>query len=283
MKAKLFLGMAFILCLLSVQISAQKRSDLLVIKDTMTGKDTLLTDVSIADDTPLELQYAINIRSSYLGERKLIPSEVRTFRKNKKVFYPNKIKVDDEIREVFLQRLLFLVEDSLSFYLFINDKGKGEVYYQLGANAEILPLSQSDGTKQRNALRHFLLQSLVAQKDEMFQAYIQKMKPTIPSYKKREYICRTGNLNLIPSLRWGVLLGGGFSQLDYPQGNKFDKQMQWNVGAFADIPLVYGGISFHPELTFNKVSALDLFVDNGDYDIAITVLPCEYPCCYDIQ
>ena len=247
---------------------AQKRGDLVVLKDSITGKDTVLMKISIVDEHPAKMQYAINTSSDYLGEKRLTPNDVITFRKGKKVYYSRKIKIVDNERSIFLQRIFFQHQDSLSFYLFFNEKGKSELYYQMGTKSTILPLSITDDGEKRSALSDYLLQSPIAKNNVILQNYIKIMPPTFSAYKKRAYICRTGNLNLIPSFRWGILTGGGFSQLKMKKGTSYDKQLQWYVGAFADVPLAYGGISFHPELAFQKVSALVPFADNGHHDIA---------------
>ena len=164
---------------------AQKRGDLVVLKDSITGKDTVLMKISIVDEHPAKMQYAINTSSDYLGEKRLTPNDVITFRKGKKVYYSRKIKIVDNERSIFLQRIFFQHQDSLSFYLFFNEKGKSELYYQLGTKSKILPLSITDDGEKRSALSDYLLQSPIAKNNVILQNYIKIMPPTFSAYKKR--------------------------------------------------------------------------------------------------
>lgn len=251
----------YLCCLLPLH--AQKRT-VLALRDTLTGKDSILLHVSLAESSPQKRQYSIAVKTDKLLSQEYTPAQVPLYREGSQNYLSRILWTQGIKRQVFLPRILWQVRDTLSVFLFINDRKQKEYYYQFGNGKEVLPLAVVSDGRVRSALEEYLSDFPIAQEDEQLRQYIQRMKPTPNSYKKRRLVCVSGNINYIPRFRWGILLGGGYSQLKLEDNYSFKKQFQWYAGAFADIPILQKGFSFHPELAFLKVSALQ--VDSPDFN-----------------
>lgn len=226
---------------------AQKRN-LIIYKDTITGKDTVISRVSFADARSRNKQYVIstinqdgNITNTYQAK------DITAYKEGSTLFISQRISVDGDIRQVLLPRVYW--EKDISIYSFIPDKGREEYYVLMSTDSLLLPLKGSPETDGVNPLVGYLERFPLAQ-EEAVKKYIHRMKPTPGSFNSRYRVCRTGNTNYIPKIRWGALVGGGIVDLSYSTYD-FGKKLQGFVGLFADFR-VAEGLSVHPELTFQK-------------------------------
>lgn len=231
----------------TISVFAQKRN-LIIYKDTITGKDTVVANVSFANEKYKKRQYAVctinkegNITHTYQAK------DITAYKEGNTLFISQRILVNGDIRQVLLPRVYW--KNDLSIYSFIPDKGREEYYVQMSKDSLLLPLKGSPETNGANPLTAYLEQYPVAQ-EEIVKKYISTMKPTPESFDSRYLVCRTGNTNYIPRIRWGVLAGGGIVKLTYDPYD-FESKLQGFVGLFADFPIVEG-LSAHPELTFQK-------------------------------
>lgn len=239
-------------CLLPLQ--AQRRN-ILVYQDPQTGKDSIISQPSFVPVSSRKAQYEVSIMKDGNIIERFTPLQVHLYRQGSKTYYSKTIEINGEKKQVMLQRVLKTEHDSLSIYRFINDRKFPVYYYQFGNEPEVYPMAESADSKTGQPLKDYLLSFPVAQKDKYVQDYINKMQPTLQSYKNRARICLNDNINFLPAFRWGIMTGMGGSRLSTDIEIHSKQQWQWQVGAFADIPLMQFGFSLHPELTFLKFSA----------------------------
>lgn len=241
----------------TISIFAQKRN-LIIYKDTITEKDTVVAKVSFANEKYKKRQYAVctidkdgNITHTYQAK------DITAYKEGSTLFISQRILVDGDIRQVLLPRVY--LENDLSIYSFIPDKGREEYYVQMSKDSLLLPLKGSPETNGVNPLTTYLEKYPVAQ-EEIVKKYISTMKPTPSSFNSRYRVCRTGNTNYIPKIRWGVLAGAGIADLSYSIYN-FGKKFQGLVGVFADFP-IFDGLSFHSELIYREYSQTMEFLES---------------------
>lgn len=228
---------------------AQKRN-LLIYKDTVTGKDTLIHSISFFTESPKNKQYFISIEKGGVKVKTYAAGDILLYREGGTSFLSKTIIVDGEKRQALLPRIYW--KEPVNMYSFITDKGKTEYYFQEGTdnNEPLKPMKDDPQTGYVNPLKTYLEQFPIAQENENVKAYIHSMKPTANSFRSRYKVCLTGNANYIPRVCWGVLAGAGIAKLSF-EAYDFKPQLQGFVGIFADIPLI-DGFSFHPELTYRK-------------------------------
>lgn len=278
MNRTLFFKYTLLGSLLSFLLPIQaQRGNVLALHDSLSGKDTILLQVSLIEDHPQKMQYSISIEVGNLKTQKFTPAQVPIYRQGKTTFLSRTLEVQGKERQVFLRRVLWQPLDTLSILQFINDQNHKEYYYQFGSGKKVLPLTAASGSSSQSALTDYLLGFPIAQQDKQLREYIRQMKPAPKSYKKRQLICLKNNINYLPKFRWGILAGMGFSQLEMENGYNFNNQWQWYAGAFISIPLRQKGLSFHPELTFLKISALRLTSPDFNSDLAYNRTSLQMP------
>lgn len=266
----------FLLCLggITTSVFAQKRNYILY-KDTVTGKDTVIMNVSFANENYKKKQYAVSIVN---GENRIIHTykaeDIAGYKEGRTLYVSRSLSVDGEVRRVLLPRVYW--KDNISIYSFIPDKGQRRFYAQIPNDSLLLPLKGSPETNGINPLVTYLETFPVAQ-NETARKYIRSMKPTPDSFESRYRICRTGNLNYIPEIRWGVLAGAGLTIITYDDTYEFSG-FNAHVGVFADIPIVLPGLSFHPELMFRSLAFKDNHnseqkKDEAIYNRKLVVIP----------
>ena len=242
---------------------AQKKSALLM-RDTLTGKDTLLIGKKFIPASPEKRQYLLEVELTPSKKVAFTPKEISFFREDGTDYRSFTLRWEGKEQPVFLPRVFFQPEDRLAIYRFIDPQKQKHYYYRFG-EGELLPLAVTDSTSNvQSALTDYLLKFPVAQSDKRLQRYIRRMKPTPTSYKRRHRICSSGNLNYLPRFRWGVLAGIGFPSVELTWdddlgqilSSDIGRQTQWYAGAFANVPLGQRGFSVHTEVTFSKVSAM---------------------------
>lgn len=249
----------FLLCLggITTSVFAQKRNYILY-KDTVTGKDTVIMNVSFANKDYKKKQYAVSIVN---GENAIIHTykaeDIAGYKEGRTLYVSRSLSVDGEVRRVLLPRVYW--KDNISIYSFIPDKGQSRFYVQMPNDSLLLPLKGNSETNGINPLVTYLETFPVAQ-NETVRKYIRSMKPTPDSFENRYRICRTGNLNYIPEVRWGVLAGAGMVDLTY-SNDDFGQKFQGFVGIFADFP-IFEGLSLHPELTYREYSQTAAFYES---------------------
>ena len=255
---KRILLLSLFLCLGgAIYIFAQKRN-FIIYKDTITGKDTIVAKVSFANERDRKKQYAIstidkdgNTIHTYQAK------DIKAYKEGSTLFVSQRIWVDGDIRQVLLPRVYW--KKDIFIYSFIPDKGRKEYYVQMQKDSLLLPLKGNSETNGVNPLATYLEQFPVAQED-VVKKYVCNMKPTPASFNSRYRVCRTGNANYIPKIRWGVLAGAGIAELSYSIYD-FGKKFQGFVGVFADFPII-DGLSFHPELIYREYSQTKDFLES---------------------
>lgn len=231
-------------------------------RDTLTGKDTLLIGKQFIPASPEKRQYLLEVELTPPKKVTFTPKEISFFREDGTDYRSFTLRWEGKEQPVFLPRVFFQPEDRLAIYRFIDPQKQKHYYYRF-AEGELLPLAVTDSTGNvQSALTDYLLKFPVAQSDKRLQRYIRRMKPTPTSYKRRHRICSSGNLNYLPRFRWGVLAGIGFPSVELTWdddlgrilSSDIGRQTQWYAGAFANVPLGQRGFSVHTEVTFSKVS-----------------------------
>ncbi|WP_418697376.1 outer membrane beta-barrel protein [Bacteroides sp.] len=240
----------FLLCLggITTSVFAQKRNYILY-KDTVTGKDTVIMNVSFANKDYKKKQYAVSIVN---GENKIIHTykaeDIAGYKEGHILYVSRNLSVDGEVRRVLLPRVYR--NDDISIYSFIQDDGRKEYYAQMPNDSLLLPLKGSPETNGANPLSAYLEQFPAVKENEYIRAYVNQLKPTINSFDNRYIVCRTGNSNYIPHFKWGVLCGAGIYHLS-SGGFSFNTKGVCSAGLFADQPLLMG-FSVHIELAYQQ-------------------------------
>ena len=248
---KLLLLLVSFFCITSLY--AQKRN-FLMYKDSVLGKDTLILNVEFSfgasSASAKQRQYSISIEKNGRIVKTYDAKDIVGYREGGTTYAPKVILVNGERRKVLLPRIYW--KEPVQMYVFITDEGNKEYYFQndKDENSPLHPMRDDAQTGYVNPLKTYLEEFPIAQDNEEVKAYIRSMKPTVNSFRSRYKVCRTGNANYIPRIRWGVLAGAGIAKL-FLESYDFKPKLQGFVGVFADIPLI-DGFSFHPELTYRK-------------------------------
>lgn len=232
---------------------------------TEEGNDSvILRRVKIKLQTPYEIQKRINVLLNGDSIVCLTPEQVLSYKVGGKLYISACIPNEEGGTEhVFLQQVYNKLEHSVSVYLYQDSLGNERRFWGLG-NEPLQPLVEGkDGSHPMKAyLRSFPL----VRQSELLEEYVDKMRPDEKSFHKRARICWTDNLNWLPRFRWGVsaLANINFVKMDE---TKVD-QMQAGASLWADVPLGGYGLTFHPELSFNKVSVLQRAHLGASVDVA---------------
>lgn len=233
----LFIGL--LLCL-STEIKAQNA---VVLKDS-----TILVGVKIKDASPIEKQYEVKFTDRENKEYHLTPKDVIIFNEKRKRYLSKSFTLDGISRELFLERIMY--NDSVSLYVYKSENEKDLVVYE-EKDGTIVPLFD----KSNPFINYLKTFPVVLQNPEL----AEKIEDTPPIPNKlldQYYKVRKNNINLFTRFRWGVMVGGGFSQIKGTGNLSFTNESHLTVGLFADLP-VYKYFSFHPEVYYLKNAKLN--------------------------
>lgn len=247
MKRNLSKCMLLLLVLWYSVSGLAQRNNLVMYRDSVTGRDTVLTHINFVSDDSRNMQYKIKVRLKNGEERSFTASEIAGYREGRKTYHSKRLKTGGEIRSVILSRVYG--KDSVSIYRFIQDNGKQKLYAEIGNDSLLIPFVDKSNPTRIHPLLLVHLKEFPIVGDERVEKYIDGVKPTVGSFEKRHLVVRTGNPNYITRFRWGVMLGASMGKVEvapFAFGNK----LLGLGGLFADVP-VYEGLSVHPEITFN--------------------------------
>jgi hypothetical protein len=228
--------------------SAQKgkNRNYVILHDTITGKDTALHGGTFLQSAAVQRQYAIQwIKGDTV--RLFTPQEIVGYREGNVTYETKLIPVGGEVRQAMVPRRY--QTDLFVLYLFVNDEGEKEYYFQeVGDNNRLLTAMQGDGI---HTLIAFLEKFPAAAKHEEVRNYIRSMKPTPSDFRNRYRVASTGNLNYILRPRWGVMAGIGTFKPEDIFFKAFSAQIQPHVGAFVNLPLI-ADFSLQLELSYRR-------------------------------
>lgn len=232
------------ICLFSCLFLTMKAQNVVVLKDS-----TMLVGVKLKDTSPIQKQYEIEFTDKKNKEYHLKPEDVIIFNEKKKRYLSKTFNIDGISRQLFLERIMY--NDSVSLYIYRSENNKDLVLYE--KNREVLiPLI---GTN--NAFTNYLKNFPVILQNPELAEEIETVPPT-PSHLIEKYNkVKKNNINLFTRFRWGIMVGGGFSQIKKVSGNLlFSNESHLTIGLFADLP-VYKHFSFHPEVFYLKNAKLN--------------------------
>jgi hypothetical protein len=246
----LLLLVLFVFATASAQKSKNKNH--VILRDTITGKEYTLHGGMFSPSSDKERQYTIQWENGNTV-RVLTPKEVVGYREGNVTYETKLIPTDGGARLAMVPR-----NDQnpvFTFYLFINDKGRKEHYFQpAGDNSRLLmPMQEESATThhKENQLIAFLNSFPVAKDNEEVRNYIRTMKPTPFEFKSRYRVVSTGNLNYIPRTRWGIMAGIGTFKPNTILLTEFAAQTQPHIGAFVNLPLIFD-FSLQLELSYRR-------------------------------
>lgn len=230
--------------LLSVPAFSQ-RNNLVMYRDTITRRDTVLTQVNFLSDDSHDMQYKIKVRLKDGTERVFMSHEIIGYRKNKKTYHSKLLKIDGRIHQVLLPRMYD--EDSVAIYQFIQDNGKRKLYAGFGKDSLIIPITDEKNPDYINPLYLYLKQFPIVQ-NEIVGKFFDRLKPTVGSFARRHLVAKTNNPNYMTRFRWGIMMGASIGKARVKDFAFANKLMGFG-GVFADIP-IFGTLSVHPEVIF---------------------------------
>ena len=163
-----------------------------------------------------------------------------------------------ETRHLFLHRV-GTYQDSLFFYVYYDDEAaRYPIYYvQKNGEKQLYPLADDPATGYVSPLHSLLLSYPIAQ-DPDVRAYFDHLPPTPEAFKDAHRLAKSGYASHLPRFKWGVFLALPLTKVT-AEGYMMDLAVSVVPGVFADIPFSFG-LSYHPELTFEKYAA------NGSID-----------------
>ncbi len=215
-------------------INAQK-SNLIFYRDSITGCDTVIHNVTFAESNIHLSQNEIAITNDGKITKKFRANQITGYRKGKELYYSKKINLNGKSTQVLLNRIY--AEDSIHIYVYV-DRNENKILYAETPKDSILliPLVNNNNKKDFSYLRKYLDKYPISH-DYKVKNYLDKMKNNINSFYRRHTVCITGNTNHIIKFRWGLTAGIGFSNLK-TDIYSFSNKMNGYIGAFADIPIV---------------------------------------------
>ncbi|MBE6281917.1 MAG: PorT family protein [Bacteroides sp.] len=226
-------------------INAQN-SNLIFYRDSITGCNTIIHNVTFAESNIHLSQYKIAITLNGKIVKEFRADQITGYRKGKKLYYSKKIKLNGNNIHVLLNRVY--AEDSIYIYEYVDNNENKILYAETPKDSILLiPLVNDKNKRDFSYLRKYLDKYPISQDNEV-KSYLNTMKNNINSFYSRHMVCITENTNHIIKFRWGLTAGVGFSNLKtdtYSFGNK----MNGYIGVFADIPIVQG-LSLYAEGLF---------------------------------
>lgn len=232
------------ICMFSCLFFTMKAQNVVVLKDS-----TILVGVKLKNASPIQKQYEIQFTDKENKEYHLKPEDALIFNEKKKRHLSKTFNIDGISRQLFLERIMY--NDSVSLYIYKSENNKDLVLYEK-KNEALIPLLDTN-----NAFTDYLRNFSVILQNPELREEIEATLP-IPSQLIEKYNkVKKNNINLFTRFRWGVMAGGGFSQIKKSSGSlSFSNESHLTVGLFADLP-VYKYFSFHPELFYLKNAKLN--------------------------
>ncbi|MDR0893865.1 MAG: PorT family protein [Prevotellaceae bacterium] len=243
-----------------IPASAQKRENknYVLLRDTITGKDSALHGGIFLPSTNKERQYAIRwIKGDTI--RALTSKEVVGYRESNVTYETKLIPTGGGARLAMVPR--HARNSVFTFYLFINDKGEKEYYFQKADDgSNLLTSMRGDSTTihYENTLTTYLKSFPIAKKSEEVRNYIRTMPPTLSGFISRYRVVTTRNLNYIPRRRWGIMAGVGTFKPHTILLTEFSAQVQPHIGAFFNLPLIFD-LSLQLELSYRRFAFSKIF------------------------
>lgn len=233
------------------------------------GEIQMLPIKDVDDTTPYYRQFSLTCTDRQSNRQiTLTPESCEGYRLSSHKLYASKtFEYAGETKRLFLQRIREY-QDSILFYVYYDDKAAhNPIYYmQMKDDDKVYPLADDPENGYISPLRSLLMSYPMAE-DPDVRAYFDKMGPTPRSFVKRHKLALSKYASHLPRFKWGVTLGLASTKVkadDY----KMDQVMSVVPGVFADIPL-FSGLSYHPELTFEKYAAKGRYnIDPRDFNNA---------------
>ena len=244
-------------------ISAQT-TQLYIKTQTEDGRDSVMyRRVKLKSQTPYQNQQRIGVLLRNDSVYWFTPDDVTHYRTIKKHYESIEVpRKDGKMDKLFLRRVYHKPKHHVAIYLYQDSLGNKTRYWKQGN----MPLQLIvDGEREENPLKAYLWQFPLVEQSDLLQQYIGTMLPEEKSFHKRARICWTNNLNYIPRWRWGMSTSANFNSVT--MNDIKGSQVQAAIALWTDIPLFIYGLTFHPELSFNKFSA----VQTAQWDTPIDV------------
>ena len=224
-------------------------------------KAVALRDVE--DATPYNRQFEIKGTNAEGNVVAYTPETADGYQlSSRKVWISCTFDYEGETRRLFLHRTE-TYRDSIYFLAYYPDKAtlKPIYFLQLRGDQTVYRLTDDPQTGYVSPLTSWLMSYPIAQ-DPDVRAYFERMKANPTSFKERHQLARSGYASHLPKWKWGVLAGMNLSQV-LADDFSMDLTASATVGLFADLPIGHkDGLSYHPELTFEKYAAKGKMKDN---------------------
>lgn len=236
---------------------------------TPDGRDSVIMRVSfIWPKGKYEKQTRIGVVDTLGNETWYSADQVIMIRDKRKAYRTVQMKGEDgTFKRIFPRRMYYGEDGAPSVYKVYNMNGSYRYYLQYGTDGVLFPMEKEDDPAYGNKLKEYMnsKNDSISGNAEIAK-YISTVKTNRISIGERLHVIKTQNTNLIPRFRWGVGVGMISSSIltsyDIMESAKRN-QAHMTLNAFADIA-AYGGLSFHPEVSFDKTSVKDYFpMENG--------------------
>ncbi len=237
------------------------------------GKDSVITRIGFVwPKDKYKKQTSIGVVDSLGNETWFSADQVIQLRDKRKVY--RTVKMQDENgkeKRIFPQSIYYGLDGDPSVYKIYDEEGSLNYYLQYGTDGVLFPMEIRNNPAYGNKLKEYM-----NGKNDSFGGnaeiakYISTVKPNRISIRERLSVIKTQNTNLIPRVRWGVGVGmicNSISTSYDDMESEVRNQAQITFNAFADIA-AYGGLSFHPEVSFGKTSAKDYYPLEIGHEIA---------------
>ncbi len=236
------------------------------------GRDSLVNNVIFTGiDSISSWQHQMIYRQGD-SLRRLLPEQVSRVKRGNKTYWSQMIETRPGVVErLMVQRSLNGGEGWPSLYKYYEEEDKPQIYVQVQDGV----LKRLDPKDPDNVFRHELRRLNAEQGgNAQIDQRLTKLKANRYGLREARALIASQNDNQIPRNRYGVGIGlfGNSTQLtlvekegslSLPRQN----QLQMTVTAWADFRSL-DGLSFHPELTFQKTSAHVPAVDNHRAEVA---------------
>lgn len=236
------------------------------------GRDSLVNNVIFTGiDSISSWQHQMIYRQGD-SLRRLLPEQVSRVKRGNKTYWSQMIETRPGVVErLMVQRSLNGGEGWPSLYKYYDEEDKPQIYVQVQDGV----LKRLDPKDPDNVFRHELRRLNAEQGGNAhIDQRLTKLKANRYGLREARALIASQNDNQIPRNRYGVGIGlfGNSTQLtlvekegslSLPRQN----QLQMTVTAWADFRSL-DGLSFHPELTFQKTSAHVPAVDNHRAEVA---------------
>ena len=205
------------------------------------------------------------------------PDEVKEYGfQNGNVYVSKTIRIDEKEKKVFLERFS---EGKLNFYFFRDRHGRRFFIEKDSGNLVEVLRKNADNQNFRYFLRQYT-EDCKNTSDALKVAAFNKLSLT--KFAELYNGCSTKPL---PFIRLGLIAGLQITQLQKSQVNgdllttpEYPKEYSFNLGVFADIPIMLTYWSFHPELYFQTINCSSTFsIKNTEYTTTINATSLNFP------